>query len=297
MCLKIVTFCALFALFQTINGQNKFLSSVPHVGITNGDDAKENQFPHHALLSLKFGTVGTGYCSGSLISKSKILTAAQCVKAEIDNNGNEMKVTEVAVLLGCIKLPCNNKPITVEGGDVLIHPDFERKSFKGDLAIITLPDSVSTSKSINTISLDYDSKSHEGEKATISGWGKTKDSDPNDYISGTLKYVETKVISNTECAKKLPIKDYHICTAAADENNKHKGICRGDGGGALVAGDKQIGVASFSYKSCEDISYPSGYTRVSEYADWLKKNSSYQIVASNVLLAVVSFVILLRNSF
>ncbi|KAJ8918135.1 hypothetical protein NQ315_011592 [Exocentrus adspersus] len=51
------------------------------------------------------------------------------------------------------------------------------------------------------------------------------------------------------------------------------GACTGDSGGPLVIGKVQVGVMSFiSSHGCES-GYPTGYSRVSYYRDWINRNA------------------------
>ena len=63
----------------------------------------------------------------------------------------------------------------------------------------------------------------------------------------------------------------------------------------------QLGVASFSSSQGCSIGYPSGFTRVSKYIDWIKATSSAtaliaQSFNSILLTAAVGVVLALRNS-
>lgn len=77
-------------------------------------------------------------------------------------------------------------------------------------------------------------------------------------------------ITNAECRKIIPtapIKDFSTICAFSGEQGI--GVCSGDSGGPLVSNNKLIGIVSWA-KLCGK-GVPDGFTRVSEYADWIEK--------------------------
>ncbi|KAL0111983.1 hypothetical protein PUN28_013307 [Cardiocondyla obscurior] len=51
-----------------------------------------------------------------------------------------------------------------------------------------------------------------------------------------------------------------------------KGSCHGDSGGPLTVGGKLVGLVSWA-NGCASTSYPTVYTRVVSYLDWIKVNA------------------------
>ncbi|ENN78548.1 hypothetical protein YQE_04987, partial [Dendroctonus ponderosae] len=49
------------------------------------------------------------------------------------------------------------------------------------------------------------------------------------------------------------------------------GGCNGDSGGPLVVDGHQVGIVSFGSNRCTK-GYPTVFTRVTEFADWISKN-------------------------
>lgn len=106
-----------------------------------------------------------------------------------------------------------------------------------------------------------------GSTARISGWGLTDGFGGS--LSDVLNYVDVKVISNADCAAIFNIvRDSNVCTSGDDAT----GSCNGDSGGPLVVNGVQIGIVSFGVQYCF-AGYPSAFTRVSSYLDWIKSNS------------------------
>jgi secreted trypsin-like serine protease len=88
---------------------------------------------------------------------------------------------------------------------------------------------------------------------------------------------------NSECSAYygLDINKSKIC---ADTNGGYEGVCNGDNGGPLVITESdglptEVGIVSFGYYesySCKS-GAPAGFTRVSEYLDWLETEAGVTI--------------------
>jgi chymotrypsin-like protease len=93
-------------------------------------------------------------------------------------------------------------------------------------------------------------------------------------------FVDVTVMANTECSNYfININDLKICI---DTNGGAEGVCNGDSGGPMVIAESdgiytEIGLVSFgSSFGCES-GFPSVFTRVSEYVDWIATNGNVTI--------------------
>lgn len=81
-------------------------------------------------------------------------------------------------------------------------------------------------------------------------------------------------MSNNECRKRsiaqAPIKDN--ITLCAYSGKVGVGICKGDSGGPLISlsNSKLIGISSWGLPCAKG--FPDGFTRISEFADWIDEN-------------------------
>lgn len=115
------------------------------------------------------------------------------------------------------------------------------------------------------------SNDYVGTTARISGWGLTDGL--GDTLSEVLNYVDVDVITNEDCEEAFgDLPETNICTSGDQDT----GSCNGDSGGPLVAEDKQIGVVSFGIMFCLP-GYPSGFTRLTSFLDWIEANTDVQI--------------------
>lgn len=108
----------------------------------------------------------------------------------------------------------------------------------------------------------------------FSGWGINEE---GIVPSTNLHYIQSRVISNFNCFLRFPllIKGSNICTTV-DQGT----ACNGDEGGGLIlrtsVGNEQetwlIGIFSFQYLFGCDQGFPSVFTRVASYRNWISQN-------------------------
>lgn len=117
-----------------------------------------------------------------------------------------------------------------------------------------------------------------GEKATISGWGKYWDKATD--LSPVLRDVTSEIISRRQCNIRFLglVTKNHVCT----NGKEGKGACSGDSGGPVTVLKKNnqitlIGIVSFGMPFGCEIGWPSVYTRVSSYVNWISQNTGIPI--------------------
>ncbi|XP_063700653.1 collagenase-like isoform X2 [Culicoides brevitarsis] len=240
--------------------------------IVNGWPAKLGQFPYQARSRAKKGAHSYSICGGSILSETVVLTACHCT---VGHDSFDMGFGSIDM-----KDPAIEMTVT----KTIQHEDFNPKTLNNDIALFILPEKLTYTENIKPIQLPSYSqkdKSFVGEKATVSGHGKTGD---HESVSTKLMYVYTKVIENEECRKHFGrrlIKPFTLCVVGWDSANQS--TCQGDSGGPLVVDDDnlgeviQIGVVSFVAKKGCEAQIPTGFVRVSHYLDWINKNGDISI--------------------
>jgi len=100
-------------------------------------------------------------------------------------------------------------------------------------------------------------------------------------LSPNLRFVDVTVITNAECANFYG--DYATAnTICTDASGGTATTCNGDVGGPLVITEAdgevtEVGIFSFdSSLGCES-GYPAGFTRVTQYLNWLETNAGVTI--------------------
>ncbi|XP_067645062.1 collagenase-like [Eurosta solidaginis] len=231
--------------------------------IANGQTAAANEFPYQAGLLLNNGKHFYS-CGGSLISHEWVLTAAHCTSTAV----------QVIVYLGSITHLDAIVRMKVDKCDIKVHPAFNRKPARNDIALIKIP-AVIYSDAIQPVSLPKCAASYPtyiGETVVASGWGVT--SDRSTVYSPVLQFATFRVVTNEVCAEEYgstTIDNEKICTATVNRI----GLCSGDSGDPLVLASSklQIGIVSIgSRKGCES-GAPSLHTRITSYLDWIQANT------------------------
>ncbi|MEN2497540.1 MAG: Transmembrane protease serine 11D [Marteilia pararefringens] len=217
--------------------------------IVGGVEAKENSWPWQ--VSIQIGEVHYG--SGSLINDQWVLTAAHVVE-ELDKKDRSEREYRVA--------------------SVHIHPQFFRKTWHYDIALVKLDEKVRFGANISPVCL-VEAEADlplPGTKCFVTGWGITE----MQSVSNKLREVDLKLISQDVCKQsdfnKTRIKDDMICAGNVKDG---KGPCIGDSGGPLLYLDPkngkwtQIGITSWGYR-CGDSDHPSVFQRVDISKEWIE---------------------------
>ncbi|XP_063899435.1 collagenase-like [Helicoverpa armigera] len=221
------------------------------------------EHPFLAGLVVTLTNDQTSVCGGSLLSHYHVVTAAQCWW------DGQSKASSILVVLGSLKLFSGG---TRQYASVTVHPEYNPKNLRNDIAMLKIS-YVSFSYYIKPIPLPYRmNDTFVDRKAEAIGFGKTSDKSPIVNAQG-LRDVYVKVISNEECSSSFGslVTSDVMCTSGAGG----RGPCTGDSGAPLIiryfsgSSDLLIGLVSFGATNGCEAGYPSGYTRITSYIDWI----------------------------
>lgn len=190
---------------------------------------------------------------------------------------------KVEVILGAHNIKIQEKTqVHTIGGKIIIHELYNTTSFENDIALIKLPEPVELNDFIQTVKLP--SRGHNdytNERVTSVGWGLTHDNPSPSIrdISNVLRAVNLTVTPLSECLdfnenedNIVYVTEKNICTSGY----RAKGTCEGDSGSPLLHHGKQIGIVSIGPSECEAC-WPSVYTDVGNFLDWIHSNSDVEI--------------------
>ncbi|KAF7286662.1 hypothetical protein GWI33_004691 [Rhynchophorus ferrugineus] len=206
--------------------------------IVGGQDASAKQFPFQTGLYISY-QLKSAFCGGSLISENYVLTAAHCLEGALSIN----------VVLGALNISDESEPgrQSQTTTSYTIHPQWDSSYYKNDVGVVRLSSPAILNEYVQKITVASGVDTYANQQGTVIGWGKTYDDQQT--LTDILQYVSNKIYR---------------------EGNK--GFCQGDSGGPLISNGVQVGIVSFSYKSCQ-VSMPSVFARVSEFSEWIKDNT------------------------
>lgn len=188
--------------------------------IVNGEIAEPETFAYQVAIILKKEGLGSLLCGGSVLTMRTILTAAHCLEGS----------SKGLVIMGSHELESNDTGIErrlVNSSAFRIHPDFDIRRAKFDVALIQLPEPVIFTKLIAPVKLPSGYQLDEpfsGELGTVSGFGAYCDGCSSSH---QLRFTKNMVMSNLECSKKFEINSIpsktQICLSTSSSKS---GTCR-----------------------------------------------------------------------
>ena len=250
--------------------------------VVGGVDVDIEDYPWQVALSSSPN--GGGYCGGSIIANSWVLTAAHCVNGENPNNLYIRCGSDNSFALGGSSYSVNQ---------IIIHPSFNNPvSMAYDFALIEINDEFSFNENVARIDLINEFEitagaQNPGVRAIITGWGTTSS---GGSLASILQMVDAPIVSNSvACGSSVdengdsgsyPCYSLHesmICVGDLIDGGED--ACQGDSGGPLAVRSPidnrwlLIGVTSWGY-GCANVNYPGIWSRVSSVYDWIDNNAS-----------------------
>lgn len=208
------------------------------------------------IVSLRF--FGSHRCGGSIISTTRVLSAAHCT-AGISPNFLEIRA-------GSTNFGVGGHLRTIS--QFVNHPLFSSSTLRNDISILQFVTPLNTNlPSISIISLPYFS-APVGSLAQVSGWGATCESCS---FSAILRYIMIPIISNLDCNRVYEgsITDGMMCALYPGGT---RDACQGDSGGPLTHNNVLEGIVSWG-NGCARPNFPGVYTRVAFYRNWIDENT------------------------
>lgn len=254
--------------------------------ITGGEDAALNEYPWMALLRYRTAHGLEFLCGGTIINYNYILTAAHCLGLK-DAQIVSVRVGEYSIKndTDCEEennpqrtLKCNPPVQDLEVEEIISHPQFLVKSSNivNDIALLRVS-KMRKDKNVYPICLPTgEIRDWPYKNVFVSGWGlvNSQTRERADILQKvSLPITDKQTCSSIYSERGIELFPTQICAGGVEG----KGTCSGDSGGpmmvpAFVDGNflhVQHGIVSVGPSFCGIKGYPSVYTMVKFYMDWI----------------------------
>ncbi|CAF4851846.1 unnamed protein product [Pieris macdunnoughi] len=233
--------------------------------IVGGTPARLGAHPHIAGLLVDLIQGGTSMCGASLLSNTKLITAAHCWRT------TNFQGRSMIVVLGTLRIFSGGTRITTT--NIQLHSNYNQRTLNNDIGIITI-NRVNFNNNIRAIALPsglLEHMTYVGNRATAVGYGRLRDGGSNN--NDALHQVSLTVIENFVCTD-IYGPNIIIPSTLCTDTQGRIGTCQGDSGGPLDFSFQNvrylIGVTSFtSQRGCQ-AGLPAGFARVTSFLQWIR---------------------------
>ncbi|MEW2120803.1 serine protease [Streptomyces sp. NPDC005474] len=192
------------------------------------------------------------FCGGTLVSATKVVTAAHCV---VDETASRVRV------VGGRTFRNGTNGTVSRVSKIWIHPSYTDAEKGNDVAVLTL----STSMPYTTLPFVTSSQTSvyaAGSTARIVGWGTTSSGGNS---SNQLRTATVPTVSNSTCSNAYGSRYIASDMVCAGFTSGGVDTCQGDSGGPLILSGVLAGIVSWG-DGCADAGVPGIYTRLTTFS-------------------------------
>ena len=235
--------------------------------IVGGRFAKANEFPYQ--VAIRWRSMYTARCGGSIIDDHWILTAAHCF---LDIAGDQLGDMEIVVGTSNLKVG-----LSLPFHSVIQHKLFNSTSYQNDIALVYLKSKVihRTAKwRSEAIQLYQGNEIYKriGLNVIITGFGKKRESAPTSIHE--LKVSQIPMQPDAYCQDLYRDKYNSNIEFCAGDLSGQTDTCKGDSGGPVAIKISkeffQIGITSAGI-GCARKNMAGKYVKLSMFTDWIKR--------------------------
>lgn len=255
--------------------------------VVNGRNPTSGEFAFLTSLRMTARDGGVYVCGGSLVSPTKIITAAHCM---YDEDGNEISYVSAALE------DDGAKPYShVRAADFTIHPNYNKSNEANDIAVLTFSQPFTGAPTVTLpTAAQAASLTTGGSSVTSAGWGRLSSggSSPSTFRVADLKVIPDSICGSSSGRYTVGGVTYEglgssylsssmICAGGSTSAAQPIDTCQGDSGGPLVSGSGSsavlVGIVSWGIGCAgmldgDPAPYgmtPGVYTRLANYLPWL----------------------------
>ncbi|CBG68992.1 MULTISPECIES: S1 family peptidase [Streptomyces] len=192
------------------------------------------------------------FCGGTLVSPTKVITAAHCMEGETTSS--------VRVVGGRTYANGTNGTVS-RVSRIWVHPSFRDVKTGDDVAVLTLSTAMpyTTAKYVSSSNTGVYAA---GTTARILGWGATAS---NGSSSNQLRTATVPLVSDSSCRTSYGSDFIASDMVCAGYTSGGVDTCQGDSGGPLLIGGVLAGITSWG-EGCADAGFPGIYTRLTTFS-------------------------------